>query len=62
MGKITGFMEIGRSKPKSRPIEVRVRDWKEVYLLEPEADVQAQGARCMDCGIPFCIRAARSGT
>ena len=54
MGKITGFMEIRRNKPKSRPIEVRVRDWKEVYLLDPEPDVQAQGARCMDCGIPFC--------
>jgi glutamate synthase (NADPH) small chain len=54
VGKITGFMEIRRGKPRSRPIEVRVRDWKEVYLLEPEAEVQAQGARCMDCGIPFC--------
>jgi glutamate synthase (NADPH/NADH) small chain len=54
VGKVTGFMEIRRGKPRSRPIEVRVRDWKEVYLLEPEADVQAQGARCMDCGIPFC--------
>jgi glutamate synthase (NADPH/NADH) small chain len=54
VGKITGFMEIKRTKPRTRPIEVRVRDWKEVYLVEPEVDVQAQGARCMDCGIPFC--------
>ena len=54
VGKITGFIEIRRAKPRTRPIEVRVRDWKEVYLVEPEAAVQAQGARCMDCGIPFC--------
>ncbi len=54
MGKATGFIEIKRSKPKSRPIEVRVRDWKEVYLLEAEPDLRQQGARCMDCGIPFC--------
>ena len=54
MGKPTGFIEIKRAKPKSRPIEVRVRDWKEVYLLEPEPELRQQGARCMDCGIPFC--------
>jgi glutamate synthase (NADPH/NADH) small chain len=54
VGKPTGFIEIKRAKPKSRPIEVRVRDWKEVYLLEAEADLRQQGARCMDCGIPFC--------
>ncbi len=54
MGKPTGFIEIKRAKPKSRPIEVRLRDWKEVYLLESEADLRQQGARCMDCGIPFC--------
>jgi glutamate synthase (NADPH/NADH) small chain len=54
VGKPTGFIEIRRSKPHSRPIDVRLRDWKEVYLLEPEADMRQQGARCMDCGIPFC--------
>ncbi len=54
MGKPTGFIEIRRSKPHSRPIDVRVRDWKEVYLLESEAEMRQQGARCMDCGIPFC--------
>ena len=54
MGKPTGFIEIRRSKPHSRPIDVRLRDWKEVYLVESEADVRQQGARCMDCGIPFC--------
>ena len=54
MGKPTGFIEIRRSKPHARPIEVRVRDWQEVYLAESEADMRQQGARCMDCGIPFC--------
>ncbi|HTH02458.1 MAG TPA: glutamate synthase subunit beta [Vicinamibacterales bacterium] len=54
MGKPTGFIEIRRSKPHARPIELRVRDWQEVYLPDSEAEVQQQGARCMDCGIPFC--------
>ncbi|MEP6592658.1 MAG: glutamate synthase subunit beta, partial [Acidobacteriota bacterium] len=54
MGKVTGFMEIGRSKPHPRPIELRLRDWREVYLPEAADDLQKQGARCMDCGIPFC--------
>jgi glutamate synthase (NADPH/NADH) small chain len=54
MGKVTGFIEIKRSKPKSRPIDERLLDWREVYLPEPEARVRDQGARCMDCGIPFC--------
>ena len=54
MGKPTGFIEIKRRKPQTRPIEVRIRDWKEVYLVESEAHVREQGARCMDCGIPFC--------
>ncbi len=54
MGSVTGFIEIKRSKPKERPIGLRVRDWHEVYLPVAEADVRHQGARCMDCGIPFC--------
>nr|MDQ3349316.1 glutamate synthase subunit beta [Acidobacteriota bacterium] len=54
MGKVTGFLEIGRGKTPARPVEVRVRDWKEVYLPHAEQDMQQQGARCMDCGIPFC--------
>ena len=54
MGKPTGFIEIHRSKPQARPIELRVQDWNEVYLPESESDVREQGARCMDCGIPFC--------
>ena len=54
MGKITGFIEIKRAKPQARPIHERLLDWNEVYLPEPEARVREQGARCMDCGIPFC--------
>jgi glutamate synthase (NADPH) small chain len=54
VGKVTGFLEIARGRHPARPIEVRVRDWKEVYLPEADADMQEQGARCMDCGIPFC--------
>jgi glutamate synthase (NADPH/NADH) small chain len=54
VGKPTGFIEIRRTKPHARPVEVRVRDWKEVYLVEADTDMRQQGARCMDCGIPFC--------
>jgi glutamate synthase (NADPH/NADH) small chain len=54
MGKVTGFIEIKRKKHPTRPIEERIRDWGEVYLPSDTADLQAQGARCMDCGIPFC--------
>ncbi len=54
MGKPTGFLEFKRVKPLSRPIEERLRDWKEVYLLDPVEQIRDQGARCMDCGIPFC--------
>ena len=54
MGKVTGFIEIRRTKHPVRPVEERVRDWREVYLPSAAADLQEQGARCMDCGIPFC--------
>ncbi len=54
MGKATGFMEYGRELPRRRPIPVRLRDWREVYEPFPEESVKEQGARCMDCGIPFC--------
>jgi glutamate synthase (NADPH) small chain len=54
MGKVTGFIEIKRAKPQARPVHERILDWNEVYLREPEARVREQGARCMDCGIPFC--------
>jgi len=54
VGKVTGFLEIHRKKWPTRPIEERLRDWKEVYLPFPETELTKQAARCMDCGIPFC--------
>src|SRR5205814_4345530 len=54
MGETTGFMKYGRELPTRRPIPVRVLDWKEVYEDFPPDKVRTQGARCMDCGIPFC--------
>jgi len=54
MGKVTGFLEIQRQKPPSRPIAERLRDWREVPLPYEDSALKDQTARCMDCGIPFC--------
>ncbi len=54
MGKPTGFIEYPRKNAKRRPVPVRLRDWREVYEPFPVASTREQGARCMDCGIPFC--------
>jgi glutamate synthase (NADPH) small chain len=54
MGKPSGFIEIHRKKHPTRPVEERLQDWREVYLPYPTAELEQQGARCMDCGIPFC--------
>lgn len=54
MGKVTGFMEISRELPQRRAVAERVNDWFEIYQDFPEEKQQAQGARCMDCGVPFC--------
>src|SRR3989475_6276109 len=54
MGKITGFIEFKRETPKRRPVGERVHDWQEVYLPFEADKLKKQGARCMDCGIPFC--------
>jgi glutamate synthase (NADPH/NADH) small chain len=54
MGKPTGFIEIKRSKPPARPIPERILDWDEVYLPHTVHELRDQGARCMDCSIPFC--------
>jgi glutamate synthase (NADPH/NADH) small chain len=54
MGKPTGFIEIHRKKAPTRPVAERLKDWKEVYLPYPQEELRKQGARCMDCGIPFC--------
>ena len=54
MGETTGFLKWNRQGPVRRPVELRLKDWKEVY--EPFAldTLQTQAGRCMDCGIPFC--------
>ncbi len=54
MGKPTGFMEYQREVPARRNVAERVNDWRDVYVEFPTQKVQTQGARCMDCGIPFC--------
>jgi glutamate synthase (NADPH/NADH) small chain len=54
MGRATGFLEVARKKPPTRPIEERIHDWQEVYLPSPEPMLKEQAARCMDCGVPFC--------
>ncbi|MDO8703500.1 MAG: glutamate synthase subunit beta [Sulfuricaulis sp.] len=54
MGKITGFIEFHRTKQPYRPVAERVRDWQQVMRPLPENELKQQGARCMDCGIPFC--------
>ncbi len=54
MGKPTGFKEIPREMPKRRPVELRILDWNEIYKPFADEKLRGQGARCMDCGIPFC--------
>ncbi|HEV8605902.1 MAG TPA: glutamate synthase subunit beta [Tepidisphaeraceae bacterium] len=59
MGKPTGFKEIPRETPRRRDVKLRILDWDEIYLefgdrRQHEKKMQDQGARCMDCGIPFC--------
>src|SRR3954447_314921 len=49
-----GFMRHGRELPARRPIDVRIRDWREVYEDFSRPALTQQAARCMDCGIPFC--------
>jgi glutamate synthase (NADPH/NADH) small chain len=58
----TGFLKFDRELPPRRPVDIRIMDWKDVYLTRengedevfPVAAVRKQAARCMDCGIPFC--------
>ena len=61
MGKITGFMEIKRETPSRRPIRERITDWREYDLKMPDDKLVQQGARCMDCGIPFCHKGCPLG-
>ena len=54
MGKPTGFMEFTRQLPTDRDPTQRIKDWNEFHDHMPEKDLADQGARCMDCGVPFC--------
>ncbi|MBA4149353.1 MAG: glutamate synthase subunit beta [Verrucomicrobia bacterium] len=54
MGKPTGFIEYLRELPLDRKAIDRIKDWNEFHLHMEEKKLREQGARCMDCGIPFC--------
>ena len=54
MGKITGFIEFDRIDEKNKAVEERLKDFKEFTLPLNTKEQERQGARCMDCGIPFC--------
>jgi glutamate synthase (NADPH/NADH) small chain len=54
MGKVTGFLEFQRLNEASEPAPERLRHWREFVLHLDDAAAAKQGARCMDCGIPFC--------
>lgn len=54
MGKPTGFIEYLREIPLDRSAIERIKDWKEFHFHMPEDKLRTQGARCMDCGVPFC--------
>ncbi|HEX5100793.1 MAG TPA: glutamate synthase subunit beta [Polyangiaceae bacterium] len=54
MGKVTGFLEFERTDPSKRAVTERVRDYREFELPIVQEELVKQGARCMDCGIPFC--------
>ena len=49
-----GFLTTPRQTPTRRPVDVRIKDWKEVYEEQAFPELQKQAGRCMDCGIPFC--------
>jgi glutamate synthase (NADPH) small chain len=54
MGKTTGFIEFQRLEEAAQPPAERVKHWREFVVALSDADAGVQGARCMDCGIPFC--------
>src|SRR3989454_5106499 len=54
MADVKGFLKSAREGPKRRPVELRIKDGREFYEPISEEKLQTQGARCMDCGVPFC--------
>ena len=61
MGKPSGFLEHRREPIPYRPVEERLRDWREVQADFSEEQARTQGARCMDCGVPFCNKGCPLG-
>ncbi|HEX3936802.1 MAG TPA: glutamate synthase subunit beta [Xanthobacteraceae bacterium] len=55
MGKITGFLEFEREDRHYQPVAERIRHWREFVLPLPEKDYTTQAARCMNCGVPYCM-------
>jgi glutamate synthase (NADPH/NADH) small chain len=61
MGKITGFLEYDRETPHKELVADRLKHWREFEEKLPEDQLRVQGARCMDCGIPFCHKGCPLG-
>ena len=61
MGKPTGFIEIARQTSLELPPEERIQNFNEFHLPLHTDEQQAQGARCMDCGVPFCQSGVQLG-
>ncbi len=54
MGKVTGFVDFGRTPPERRPPSERIGDYREYYHRWSDQQATEQGGRCMDCAVPFC--------
>ena len=61
MGKVTGFLEFEREKVHKQPVPERLKHWREFEERTPDEVLKRQGARCMDCGIPFCHKGCPLG-
>jgi glutamate synthase (NADPH/NADH) small chain len=61
MGKVTGFLEFEREKVHKEPVPARLKHWREFEERTPDDVLKRQGARCMDCGIPFCHKGCPLG-
>ncbi|HWM80008.1 MAG TPA: glutamate synthase subunit beta, partial [Methylomirabilota bacterium] len=61
MGKVTGFLEFDREKVHKQPVPERLKHWREFEERTPDEVLKRQGARCMDCGIPFCHKGCPLG-
>ena len=55
MGKVTGFLELDRVVESYRDVDIRINDYDEIFTGDHNLNqLQEQGSRCMDCGVPFC--------